>query len=226
MCSIAAVAVLLPSVLWIAGGQRLGVVIAQKLAKNPPKAPLVLDRAPVRIIADPNPVFSGIAVDSKNDEVFITNDSEAGPSVLVYPTQFPPTESVIEPRRRIAGPKSRMELPCGVAVSPEYKEMYVATGDGQNVHVYPLDGNGDVPPLRQLDVPHDSGGVFWERKYDELFVTTEQVRFFGRKEGRDASPIQRYLVDGSSDHLTRRLVERKKWLAWRSGCSGWQKSSR
>ena len=40
------------------------------------RAPVVLDRAPLREIADPNPVFSGIAMDSVREEVFITNDNE------------------------------------------------------------------------------------------------------------------------------------------------------
>src|SRR5689334_5774843 len=71
------------------------------------RAPVVLDRAPLREIADPNPVFSGIAMDSVREEVFITNDNEpSGVSIAVYPSKFTPTESVMEPRRRIAGPQA------------------------------------------------------------------------------------------------------------------------
>src|SRR5579885_1643530 len=128
--------------------------------KKADRVPRVLDRPPVRRIADPNPVFSGIALDPVRDEVFITNDNEpSGVSVNVYNATFQPTDSVVEPKRRIAGPNAHLGLPCGVAVSSEFKEMYTVTGDGQNLNVFPLDANGDVKPSRELLVPHASGGI-------------------------------------------------------------------
>lgn len=126
------------------------------------------------MVTDPNPVFNGIALDTERGEVFITNDKEsAEPSVVVYPTQFPPSDSVREPRRRIAGPKTDMSLPCGVAVSPQFQEMYTVTGDGQSLNVFPLQGNGNIEPSRALDLPHASGGVYLDVTHDELLVTTE-----------------------------------------------------
>lgn len=128
------------------------------------------------MITDPNPVFSGIAMDSQREEVFITNDNEpSGVSISVYPTKFQPRDSVMEPRRRIAGPKAHLGLPCGVAISSEFKEMYTVTGDGQTLNVFALDANGDLPPARELVVPHASGGVFLDTKHDELYITTEHV---------------------------------------------------
>ena len=151
----------------LGGGHFFLSAWAQNAKKPAERTPLVLDRAPLREIADPNPVFSGIAMDSQREEVFITNDNEpSGVSVAVYPAKFTPTENVMEPRRRIAGPQAHLGLPCGVAISPENKEMYTVTGDGQNLNVFALDANGDVPPSRELTVPHASGGISLDAKHE------------------------------------------------------------
>jgi len=114
------------------------------------------------MISDPNPVFSGIAIDEERDEVFMTNDKEsAEPSVVVFPTQFQPTEGIMEPRRRLAGPQTRLQLPCGIAISPQFNEMFTISGDGASVETYPLEASGDMAPARSLSVPHASGGSSW-----------------------------------------------------------------
>jgi len=62
-------------------------VAAQQRNSPPERRPLVLDRAPARTIADPNPVFRAIVIDSDHGEVLMANDKESvGTSVFVYPT--------------------------------------------------------------------------------------------------------------------------------------------
>ena len=167
---------------------------AQDATKVSDRRPLVLDRAPTRMVSDPNPVFSGITVDADRGEVYMTNDKEsASPSVVVYPTKFPQTDTIMEPRRRISGPQAHLALPCGVAVSPEAQEMYTVTGDGQQLNVFPLEGNGDIRPARELTVPHASGGVYLDIKHDELFLTTEHANKIGvyrRAAQGDEEPIR------------------------------------
>jgi DNA-binding beta-propeller fold protein YncE len=168
------IGIVVSAALWIGRGHGAGTLLAQEAGNAPQKRNLNLDRAPVRMISDPNPVFSGIAIDEARDEVFMTNDKEsAEPSVVVFPTQFQPTEGIMEPRRRLAGPQTLLQLPCGVAISPEFKEMFTISGDGASVETYPLDATGDTAPSRSLGVPHASGGVFLDAKHDELFITTE-----------------------------------------------------
>ena len=71
----------------------------------------VLDRAPARMIADPNPVLRAIAIDTDKGEVFVANDKEsADTSILVYNSQFAPTDRIMEPKRRIAGPKADLGM--------------------------------------------------------------------------------------------------------------------
>ena len=82
------------------------ITAAQERGGTSERRPLVLDRAPVRSLEDPNPVFRAVAIDTEHSEVFFANDKEsAGTSVLVYPTQFDPMDR-LEPTRRIAGPRT------------------------------------------------------------------------------------------------------------------------
>src|SRR5438034_8945556 len=136
---------------------------------------MVLDRAPARNIADPNPVFRAVVLDVEHGEVFMANDKEsAGTSVLVYPTQFTPTDRIMEPRRRIAGPKTDLGMVCGLALSVEHGELYSISGETGTVNVFPMDATGNLGPSRQLKgvMPRASAGVYLDVKNDELFITT------------------------------------------------------
>ena len=130
------------------------------------------------MIADPNPVFRAVVLDAEHGEVFMANDKEsAGTSVLVYPTQFPSTNRIMEPKRRIAGPKTDLGMVCGLALSIEHGELYSVSGETGTLNVYPLDSTGNVGPARRLRgvMPRASAGVFLDVKNDELFITTEHV---------------------------------------------------
>jgi DNA-binding beta-propeller fold protein YncE len=153
-------------------------VAAQQRSNAPETRPLIFDRAPARTIADPNPVFRAIVIDSDHGEVFMANDKEsAGTSVLAYPTQFPSTNRIMEPSRRIAGPKTDLGMVCGLAVSVKSGELYSVSGETGTLNVYALDATGNVGPARQLKgvMPRASAGVFLDVKNDELFITTEHV---------------------------------------------------
>ena len=134
------ISVLLAMGFCIARGSGLGTALAQAPGKPAENRPvLVIDRPPVRIIEDNHPTFNAIAMDMKRGEVFLANSNEASnPGIFVYPAQFPPTDRVIEPRRIIAGAKPGLGQTCGVAVSPEYMELYAVEGDGGDLKVFPL----------------------------------------------------------------------------------------
>jgi len=174
---ILAAAVLLVAVVWVQTQQSPSVVFAQQGAA-PQRQPLILDRPPVRVLSDPNPVFRAVAIDTERGEVFMANDKEsAGASILVYPTQFTPTDRIIEPRRRIAGPNASLGMVCGLALSPQHGELYSVSGETGTLNVYSIDANGDVPPLRRLDgiIPRANAGVYLDAVNDELWITTEHV---------------------------------------------------
>lgn len=172
------VVILLVATWWTQVRPWPGVAVAQDRGSTAERRPLVLDRAPVRNIADPNPVFRAVAVDTGRGEVFMANDKEsAGASVLVYPAEFAPTDRIMEPRRRIAGSRADLGMVCGVALSPETGELYTISGETGALNVYPLESNGNVAPERRLRgiIPRASAGVALDLKNDELFITTQHV---------------------------------------------------
>ncbi len=174
----AVAAILLGATLWVQVRYGPGVALAQQRGQTAARRPLILDRAPVRSLEDPNPVFRAVAIDTERGEVFFANDKEsAGASVLVYPTQFPPTDRIMEPRRRIAGPKTDLGMVCGVTLSPQFGELYTVSGETGALNVFPLDANGNVGPERHLEgvIPRASAGVFLDAQNDELFITTQHV---------------------------------------------------
>jgi DNA-binding beta-propeller fold protein YncE len=154
------------------------IVRAQDRSRPADRKALVLDRAPARAIADPNPVFRAIAIDVDKGEVFVANDKEsADTSILVYNSQFPPTDRIMEPKRRISGPKADLGMVCGVAISTQHGELYSVQGESGTINAFALDSNGNVEPLRQLDgvTPRSTAGIYLDVKNDELVITTEHV---------------------------------------------------
>jgi len=146
---------------------------AQQQAKDA-GGPIVLKKAPVRIIEDPFPTFQGIAVNEERDEVIMTDDNEG--AILTYAGQFNPTDSRNEPRRKIWGPKSQLGMVCSVTLSPEKQEMYVLDNDtGDHMLVFALDGNGQVAPLRELHLEHGAWGIFLDEKNGEFVISTQHI---------------------------------------------------
>jgi len=159
--------------------QLTGVRTAADVDKSPSeRESLVINVTPTRTIADPNPVFRALVLDTDHGEVFMANDKEsAGTSILVYDTDFKPTDRIMEPKRRIAGPKADVGMVCGLAMSPKDGELYTISGETGTVNVYPMDANGNVGPGRQLKgiIPRSGAGVFLDAPHDELFITTQHA---------------------------------------------------
>src|SRR5437667_9372936 len=74
-----------------------GVTAAQQRSNTSDRRPMVLDRAPARMIADPNPVFRAIVLEAEHGEGFMANDKEsAGRSAPLYPPQSTTTYRIQE----------------------------------------------------------------------------------------------------------------------------------
>jgi len=157
-------------------------------AQNPARATersaerrtILIQREPARVIEeDPYSNFSGMAIDEERGELFLSNDNERkGQSIEAYRAEFPPERSarVTEPLRMITGPRADLGDICGIAVSPEFGEIYKVSGEGNSeLGVFPLEGNGDIEAKRWLPTSHGAWGIFLDRQADELFVTIEHV---------------------------------------------------
>ncbi len=106
------------------------------------------DAAPVRVIQGPNTEMdwpTGIAYDSRTDEIFIANDM--GDSILVFPASASGNGT---PTRVLKGPKSLIKHPTGVYLDLKNDELWVANFGNHTATVYKPTASGDAPPLRVI----------------------------------------------------------------------------
>ena len=136
-------------------------------------SPLGGDIPPSRVIRDPYSVFSGISVDTLNDEVVIADDNLS--NLLVYSRTLM-SEGIAEPSRRIGGSKTRIDFICGVAIDPLSREIYTVNNDTQdNLLVFSHEQNGDAAPSRELKVDHGAWGVALDGDHNEVAITIQHI---------------------------------------------------
>lgn len=135
--------------------------------------PLGGDLRPIRIVQDPYSVFTNIAVDPVNNKVVMSDDNRF--NLLVY-DRTSNVRGVAEPRRKIGGPKTKIEYICGVATDPLRREIYTVNNDTMdNMLVFSYEQNGNVEPLRELKVDHGAWGVSLDLENDEVAITIEHI---------------------------------------------------
>ena len=195
---------------WLGKGRPSDLAWAQNAGGAGERRTVIIKRDPVRVIQeDPYSTFNGIAVDEERGEVLVSNDNGNGQSIETYHVEFPASRSdrVTEPLRKIAGPKADLGDICGLAISPEFREIFKVSGEGNSeLAVFPIDANGDVEPVRWLPTSHGAWGIFLERKFDELFVTIEHVNRIAvyRRTAAVTEDAVRF-VNGLLDGIKRRL---------------------
>ena len=101
----------------------------------------------------------GIAIDTKNGWMFVSNHGSAStsgtkggwfdpPSITVYPLKAAGDTS---PIRTIAGPKTQLNWPGTMSLDPDTGDLYVANDNGQSLLVFRgTTDNGDVAPARVI----------------------------------------------------------------------------
>lgn len=130
---------------------------------------------PARLVYDPHPTFNGMAVDPENNVVVFSDENQE--SLISYElTAGGQGPGTTEPRRHIIGAKVNLGFIAGVTLDPTRREMYTVNNDGGGLVVHSYDSHGDVAPVRQLTVPHQSWGLSLDVKNDELAVTSQQYQ--------------------------------------------------
>jgi DNA-binding beta-propeller fold protein YncE len=146
---------------------------------------------PLRVVRDPYPSFSGVWVDVARGEVFASDENLS--QILVYErtADTPPAAPRTEPRRRLAGERTRIQFVSNVYVSPE-GELYATLGDETRLLVFSREQNGDVAPVRELRTPK-ARSLAVDERHAELFLVSQHdsalVVFRKQAEGREA-PIR------------------------------------
>jgi len=105
------------------------------------------DPTPLRKISDPNPNFSGITVDTTNNEIIVSDDN--GHSVIVYART---ASGPAIPLRRIQGNSTQIDFPASAVVDVANNEVWSAMNDtSERAVVHTRTANGNAIPLRVID---------------------------------------------------------------------------
>jgi DNA-binding beta-propeller fold protein YncE len=169
---------------WSPGGDNLGQppVLEQgqessALAELPQDqaARLAAQRKPVRVIRDPSPSFSSVAVDPIRNEVVFSDENLF--QIMVYDrlANTAPTAAFSEPKRVIGGLETRLEYQCGTYIDPATGDIYSVSNDtaDRRLKVYSRQAQGNVPPNRELNAPHGTFGIAVDEGAQELYLTIE-----------------------------------------------------
>lgn len=136
------------------------------------KAPSPADIPAVRTVADPYPVFNGIAVDSSTGIVVLSDPNRK--SLLFYDASRDAGQDASVPIHQIIGPETYIGMVAGVAVDQEHQEIYTANNDIEDsVVVMSYESRGNAKPVRIFSVPHQAWGLAVSRPNDQIAVSVE-----------------------------------------------------
>ncbi len=163
----------------------------------------VLDRPPVRVIKDPFPTFSAVAVDMVNNEIVLQDENLFQIMAYDSSTNTPPTAALSEPKRVIGGHHTKMEFNCGLYIDPGNGDIYSVNNDTiDTMVIFSRDAKGDVPPTRELSTPHGTYGIAVDEAAEELFLSVQHassVVIYNKDAEGDAAPIR--MIVGNSTKM-------------------------
>jgi len=158
---------------------------------------------PVRWIHDPYAAFSSVAVDPINNEVVLTDENLF--QILVYnrTATTPPSARLTEPKRIIAGLKTKIEFQCGLYIDPKTGNIYAVNNDTvDTLVIFDRNAKNDVPPTRELYTPHGTFGIAVDEASEEMFLTLQHdsaMVVFRKYAEKDESPLR--LLQGDATGL-------------------------
>lgn len=168
---------------------------AQQSESAAPNAPqLGGDIVPVRQVFDPFPVFNGIALDTQNNLLVMSDANRK--SLLTY-DRSAGTGNPAEPTpslTQIIGPETNLGFVTGVAVDPRRREIFTVNNDIEDtLVVMPYAAAGNQKPARLLSVPHQAWGLALSLAHNEIAVSVEMhnaVVFYRREAQGVETPVR------------------------------------
>ena len=155
------------------------VVVYRKMAQGDEK-PLRILQGERTGLEDPH----GIAVDAKNQFLFVANHGNANnrqrgtggrfepPAITVYPLG---ATGDTAPLRVIEGPQTRLNWPAQMYADEEHQELFVANDADDSILVFRAMDDGDVAPTRIIKGAktglRNPTGVFVDSKNQEVVVS-------------------------------------------------------
>src|SRR5215813_1485549 len=175
---------------WLAAGAGVVGLLALLL----PAVAQAADPAPLRTVSDPNPNFSGVWVDTVNNELIVGDDNHH--AALVYSRT---ATGAAAPLRTIKGLSTLLDYPSSLVVDTTNNELWAVNDDtSDRAVVYSRTANGAVAPLRVVDfkalelTEKRTWGWTVDPLNDEVagtFQNGSTVDFFGRATGEPLRSI-------------------------------------
>src|SRR5438552_5633914 len=137
------------------------------------------DIPPVRMVVDPYPSFNGVALDTTNDLVMMSDTNRK--SLLTYDRTAGSRTSkqAATARQQIIGPDTGVGFAAGVAMDPVHRELFTVNNDVEDrLVVFDYDARGNVNPKRLLYVPHQSWGIAFAPKRDVMALSVQTPNMF------------------------------------------------
>ena len=177
------------------------VVVYQKMAEGEEK--------PIRKLAGDNTELEdphGIALDTKNQWLFVSNHGNVGNNVPPIAGRFEPPSITVHalkadgdtaPLRIIEGPKTQLNWPAQVFIDEEQGELFVANDVGDSILVFRTTDSGDAAPIRVIQGSRtgikNPTGVFVDVKNNELWVSNmgnHRATVYPRTANGDVAPLR------------------------------------
>jgi DNA-binding beta-propeller fold protein YncE len=159
-----------------------------------------ITRAPdSRTIGDTYPTYTSVAVNLQADEVVLQDNNLWSVRVFNRLDNTPATAAFTQPKRVIQGKETLLEYNNGLYVDPNNGDMYSVESDtGDRMTMFPHDAQGNVPPKRELYVPHRAYAMTISEARQELFVSVEyppEVAIYRKEASKNEAPIRRLFGD-------------------------------
>jgi len=134
----------------------------------------IVDRPPLRVIKDPYPTYSAVAMDFNHDEIILLDENLFQIMAYDRTANTPPTASMTEPKRIIGGHATKVEFNCGLYVDPQNGDIYSVNNDTlDTLVIFNREAKGDVPPTRELRTPHRTYGIAVDEAKNEMYLTVQ-----------------------------------------------------
>jgi hypothetical protein len=138
------------------------------------RSAVIVNRPPERVIRDPYPTYSAVAIDPKNNEIVLQDENLFQLMVYDRMTNTPSTANLSEPKRVISGHDTNVEFNCAIYIDPKTGDLYSINNDTlDTMTVFSRNQKGNVRPARELSTPHRTYGIAVDEAREEMFLTVQ-----------------------------------------------------
>ena len=154
----------------------------------------IKDRPPLRVIKDPYPTYSAVAMDFTHDEIVLLDENLFQVMAYDRTANTPASATMTEPKRVIGGHNTKIEFNCGLYIDPKNGDIYAVNNDTlDTLVIFNREAKGDVPPTRELSTPHRTYGIAVDEVAEEMFLTVQdapQVVVYKKSASGEDRPIR------------------------------------